>query len=197
MRRFHYFLASSLAIALPLTNVWAQDSRPTDIVDSIQPSIVRKNRDGSGTTWFHPRGCLIPGPKGNVAFMTLQSIAGSDYFGPVHWSASTDHAKTWSAPEKVPGLGRMPFKDDIEQGVCDVVPEYHAKTYTVLAMGHTVNYKQGRFFTPQPPRWPVYVVRNADGTWTDRKKLQWDDPRGADIYTAGCAQRVTLPSGDL
>jgi hypothetical protein len=91
----------------------------------------------------------------------------------------------------------MPAKDSIEQGVCDVVPEYHAKTNTILAMGHTVNYKNGKFFTPQPRRWPVYVIRSADGTWSERKKLEWDDPRGADIYTAGCAQRVTLSDGDI
>lgn len=30
-----------------------------DVIDTIGPSIVHANRDGKGTTWFHPRGCLV------------------------------------------------------------------------------------------------------------------------------------------
>jgi hypothetical protein len=129
--------------------------------------------------------------------MTLQEIGGSDYFGPVHWSESGDLGATWSDPEPTPSLGRRPGRDDFEEGVCDVVPDYHPPTRTVLALGHNVFYRDGRFPGQQPPRWPVYAVRSPEGTWSDSKRLEWDDPRGAFIYTNNCGQRVTLPDGDI
>ena len=49
----------------------------------------------------------------------------------------------------------------------------------------------------QPSRCPVYAVRRPDGSWSQAKKLDWDDPRGAFIYTNNCGQRVTLPTGDI
>ena len=147
-----------------------------------------------GTTWFHPRGCTLP--DGTVLW-TLQSITGSDHFGPVHYMTSSDRGKTWTEPKPIPALGHKTMPDGTIAGVCDVVPEYHPPTGTVLAMGHSVNYQNGRFFRDQPPRFPIYVVRNKDGVWGDARKLEWDDPRTAFIYTAGCAQRLTLPGGDI
>ncbi len=40
-------------------------------------------------------------------------------------------------------------------------------------------------------------VRDKDGKWSGSKKLIWDDPRAAYIYSGGCAQRYTLPDGDI
>ena len=168
----------------------AQAGGTRDVIDTITPSIVHANRDGKGTTWFHPRGCLIPTPKGPLAFLTMQEIAGSDYFGPPHWSESRDQAKTWSEPKPVPGLGNGPFQEGIQQGVCDVVPEYHAKTDTVLAVGYRAYYKDGKHYAPQRPLYPVYFVRQPDGYWTAPQKLLWDDPRFAVLLSAGCGQRV-------
>lgn len=175
----------------------AQGDGPRDVIDSIEPSIVHKNRDGNGTTWFHPRGCLVPTPEGTVALLTMQEITGSDYYGPVHWSVSRDQAKTWSQPKPIPGLGRVPGKDGLEIGVADVVPEYHPQTKTVLALGYIVYYKDGKKQTAARPLYPVYFTRQADGTWTAPQKLVWDDPRCADLLSAGCGQRLTLPYGDV
>jgi hypothetical protein len=167
-----------------------------DLVQSIEKVVLRRGRDGSGPTWFHPRACLVPGEKGPVAFMTLQTIAGSDYFGPVHWMTSSDLGRTWKDPEPVPALGRVKREDGWEEGVCDVVPEFHPLTGTVLAMGHSVNYRGPQFEREQPPRWPVYAVWR-DGRWGERQTLAWDDPRGSLIYTNNCGQRVVLPGGDI
>jgi hypothetical protein len=78
-----------------------------------------------------------------------------------------------------------------------MVPEYHAPTGTVLAMGHDVFYRDGKLIREQPPRHTVYVVRSADGSWSPLRRLTWDDPRGRYIYTCNCAQRVNLPGGDV
>jgi hypothetical protein len=165
---------------------------------TIEKVVVRRGRDGSGPTWFHPRACVLPGRAGapDTVFMTLQTIGGSDYFGPLHWMETVDRGRTWSEPREVPPLGRVPAADGAEEGVCDVVPEWHAATRSVLALGHNVFYRGPKFSADQPPRRPVYAVFR-DGRWGPRRALQWDDPRGAQIYTNNCGQRVTLPSGDI
>jgi len=183
--------AGALACALP-TRAAETPSR----IAKIEKITLRRGRDGSGPTWFHPRACMVPGTGGSLAFMTLQTIAGSDYFGPVHWMTSRDLGQTWTDPQPVPPLGRVKRSDGWDEGVCDVVPEYHAKTGTVLAIGHSVNYRGPRFETNQPPRWPIYAVWR-DGTWGERRKLEWDDPRGKFIYTNNCGQRVVLENGDI
>lgn len=172
------------------------------LIASITKETLWRNRDGKGQTWFHPRACMIPDENGRpVAMMTLQGIGGSDYFGQVHWSTSSDMGKTWSDPEPIAALGRDPVpgrEDDLRAAVCDVVPQYHSLTKSVLAMGHVVFYK-GDYFArkEQLSRYPVYVTRDQDGIWSGRKVLPWDDPRRSNIYSNGCGQRVVLPDGDV
>jgi len=171
-----------------------------DHIKSIERITIHKWDDGK-VTWFLPRTTVVPSSKGvgkgAKILMTLQEIGGSDYYGPVKWRESSDLGKSWSEIRDVPGWGRLKLDDGVEQAVSDVVPEYHPKTKTVLAIGQTLFYKDGRFFTDQPPRHVVYLVRDAAGDWSTPKKLIWDDPRGSRIYVAGCAERVTLPNGDI
>ncbi|MCA9214218.1 MAG: sulfatase-like hydrolase/transferase, partial [Planctomycetales bacterium] len=179
-------------------------SRPPDdsLITAITKQTLWKNRDGKSRTWFHPRVCMMPGDEGQpVALMNLQEIGGSDYFGTVHWSMSNDLGRTWSDPSPIQALGRDPVAgrdDGLKAGVCDVTPQYHPQTGTVLALGHVVFYK-GEYFArnEQLARYPVYVTRTKDGSWSERKILQWDDPRGAHIYSNNCGQRVVLPTGDI
>ncbi len=205
LNRREFLTTGALAVAVA-SSAPAEPTRDTresrgmngpELIASIEKETLRRGRDGSGPTWFHPRACMVPGDGTPIALMTLQEIGGSDYFGPVHWSESRDLGATWSDPEPIPALGRKPAPDDFEEGVCDVVPAYHPPTGTILALGHNVFYRDGRFPRQQPPRWPVYAVRSAAGVWSDSKRLEWDDPRGALIYTNNCGQRVTLPDGDI
>jgi hypothetical protein len=165
-------------------------------IDGVERVVIFPGRQG-GLTWFHPRPCMIPAPGGNTALMTLQSIGGSDVFGPVHWTTSTDLARTWSRPEPIPGLGRRALGERWEEGTCDVVPEFHPPSRSVLAVGHNVYYKDGVLARPQRRRWPVYVVRSPDGRWSEPRRLEWDDPRATEIYTCGCSQRVVKEDGDI
>jgi len=180
-----------------LPSVALADER-AGLVKNIRRSIVFPGRDKvEQTAWFHARACPMPTPAGPLALMTAQRTSGSDYFHPVCWTVSKDLGQTWSRPRPIPGMGRRPAGQGVQVGVCDVVPEFHPQTHTVLAMGHNVFYKKGRFFRPQPPRWPVYTVRDAQGNWSSPTKLAWNDPRGSQIYTCGSSQRVTLSDGDL
>ena len=172
------------------------------LIAEISKETLWRNRDGKQRTWFHPRACMLPGEEGKpVALMTLQEIGGSDYFGQVHWSRSEDLGKSWTDPQPIAALGRerIPGRDDaLRAAVCDVTPQYHPQTDTVIALGHVVFYK-GQYFArrEQLPRYPVYVTRDKDGIWSQRKILQWEDPRGAFIYSNNCGQRVILPNGDV
>jgi len=195
MKRLYFLLLSAFAIVI-FSPSFADD---TDLVASISKETIFRNRDGKGVTWFHPRPCLIPGKKPTI-LMNLQPIGGSDYFGPVHWMQSDDFGETWTTPEKIPALNRdpVPGREKLEAGVCDVVPQYHPKTGKVISMGHVVFYDGPRFSRDvQLARYPVYAVREKNGTWSGRKILKWDDPRGAFIYTNNCGQRVNMPNGDV
>ncbi|WP_201767086.1 sialidase family protein [Novipirellula maiorica] len=194
------FLGSiSAAAALIPSLSLASESR--SLIQSITPETLRRNRDGQSETWFHPRACMVPrGDGSSFALMTMQWIRGSDYFGPVHWTRSDDQGTTWSDPEPIDALGRVPVPehDGLMAGVCDVVPEYHAMSNTVLAMGHVVFYRGERFSSrEQLSRYPVYTVRRSNGTWSERKILHWDDPRGSFIYTNNCGQRTVNADGDI
>ncbi len=179
------------------------DVPAAELVKSVSVQVLHQNLEGgNGQTWFHPKACVIPGKDGgpHIALMTKQIIGGSDYFGPVHWSTSLDQGKTWSEPTLIPAFDRKPVvgHEGLMAGVCDVVPEYHAATDTVLALGHVVFYRGPRFSgNDQLARYPVYSVRRSDGTWSERRILEWKDPRGAFIYSNNCGQRWTLPNGDI
>ncbi|MCB1224414.1 MAG: exo-alpha-sialidase [Verrucomicrobiales bacterium] len=187
MNRRHFLQQASAAAVLSTQPTLARSaSRPV-----ITKEILLRGRGGAGPTWFHPRACRLP--DGRV-FLTLQTIGGSDYFGPVHLMLSDDLGHTWTTPEPVPPLGWVEQADGSNEGVCDVVPEWHAPTGTVLAFGHNVYYSGPKFSRDQPPRWPIYAVWK-DGAWGPRRKLEWDDPRGAYIYSNNCGQKVHRPDG--
>ena len=159
------------------------------------------NGRNSDITWFHPKVGFMPGRTPDqppVAVMCCQSITGSDVFGQVHESLSSDLGKTWSPPEPIPSLGRHDLESPgWEEGVCDFVPDWHMKTGRLLGIGHNVYYENGVLANPQRKRYPAYAVRQPDGAWSGVHKLEWNDPRMTEIYTSGCAQRVTLDSGDI
>ncbi len=186
LSRRHFIQGSSLALLHPHTR--AADS---PLIESIEKIVLSAPSVEKGT-WFHPRVCKV----GKKVLMTLQPIKGSDYFGPVHWTLSDDVGKTWSEFAPAPPLGWVPLPDGGNEGVCDVTPEFHPQTGSVLALGHNVFYKTTSFHRDQPPRWPVYAVWK-DGAWGPRQKLVWDDPRGSYIYSNNCGQRVVLPDGDV
>ena len=193
------FVGQSLAGMSLLTSgvsLLAQEKPRSSLIKSIEPEVLFNGRTGNDR-WFHPRACVVPGETGNSVLMTMQSISGSDVFGPVHWTISEDEGQTWSDPQLIPGLGRQEFNEDLEVGVCDVTPQFHPQTNTTIAMGHNVYYRNNVLARPQLSRWPVYTIRNAAGEWSMPRKLDWDDPRGAFIYTCNCGQRLVLDNGDL
>ena len=175
------------------------EGAPKGVIATIERSVIWNGRK-AGKSWFHPRACLIPSAGGiekPVVFMTLQEVTGSDVFGPVHWTMTTDLGQTWREPEPIPAFARGDVEGGLQEGVCDVVPQFHPPTGVVLAMGHNVYYKAGKLTKPQEDRFPVYAIRTPDGHWTERKRLKWDDSRGSGIYTCGCGERLLMDNGDV
>jgi hypothetical protein len=127
----------------------------------------------------------------------MQRIRGSDVFGPVYWTQSTDNGTSWSHPVKVPGLGRRKVDKKLVEGFCDFVPEYHHKTKSVLVLGWNVFYHDGVLTKPDSDRHPVYTVRSSNGQWLEPKILEWNNSDVPTLYTANCAQRITLSDGDI
>lgn len=198
-RRFLQQQSALLSFGLGACQNWLQADETKG--DALVASVAREiliNGTETGQSWFHPRCCMVPHGAGSRVFMTLQTITGSDYYQAVHSMTSDDKGHSWTAPTLVPGLGRVERDGGVEEGVCDVVPQWHAPTRSVLAMGHNVYYRGGRLTQPSAERWPTYSVLNEEGTWaTQRARLQWDDSRASAMYSCGCGQREVLPNGDL
>lgn len=167
------------------------------MIKNIEQQVIWNGRE-TGNTWFHPRGARLP--EGNV-LMTCQDITGSDNFGQAHWSKTVDEGIHWSDPEPIAAFQRKAVGNGFEEGVCDVVPEYHPASGKVLLMGHNVFYKEDKLFPGAPQghrgRHSVYCVGDENGNWGKRHELEWDDPRTTESCMCGCAQRYTLENGDV
>jgi hypothetical protein len=98
------------------------------------------------------------------------------------------------------------LEDGLFEGVCDVVPEYHAPTESTLCIGHNVYYEKATYQTdhnklkitkPYHDRHPVYITRKPDGSWTEARQLEYDFDEVNSMYTTGAAQRITYNNGDV
>ena len=166
------------------------------MIKNIKREIIWNGRKNGGT-WFHPRAGKLP--DGSV-LMTCQDIHGSDNFGQAHWSKTVDNGAHWSEPQPIPAFERKQIGSGFEEGVCDVVPEYHAPTGKVLLMGHNVFYKDDAHCLAVPEGWrhhSVYCVGCGNGNWSERRDLEWDNPDAMGFCSCGCAQRFTLENGDV
>jgi hypothetical protein len=140
---------------------------------------------------------MFPQTDGLKCLMTFQTIRGSDVFGPVHWSISSDQGYTWSRAVPIPAFGRRELADGLQEGVCDVVPEYHPHTDTILAIGHNVYCRNEALTKPDHDRYPIYTVRSRHGDWSARASLPWPGRMAPAMHTCGCAQRLVLDDGRI
>ncbi|EDY21813.1 hypothetical protein CfE428DRAFT_1059 [Chthoniobacter flavus Ellin428] len=107
--RRRFLEVTGLALAGHATQARAAEGPLIELIEKV----VLSAPEVKGGAWFHPRACMV----GKRAFMTLQAITGSDYFGPLHWTTSDDLGKTWSEFLPVPPLGWEPEGEGAKRSV--------------------------------------------------------------------------------
>ncbi len=164
----------------------------------IQLDKLSDGFDGK-TCWVHPRAGAIPGATPSVV-LTMQKLrlTGSDVFYALNEMRTDNLGQTWTGPvEHGATLGRRPESDGGEVGVCDFWPKWHAKTGTLLGIGHTVRYV-GDHIPKERTRETAYSIYDPNArTWTPWTTLAMPDRTTFHNAGAGCTQRVDLPNGDI
>jgi hypothetical protein len=178
-------------------------------MESITMSLTIKtkvlNHDLAGNNYFQPRPTILPD---NTLVMTLQTIGGSDYFGPVQITSSKDNGNSWEKPQYISTLGWKPVENELTEGVCDVVPDYNPTKGKLLAIGHSVYYKDDHLFDTcgdfkqekgglKIQRHSTYSVCNKNGKWSGRKRIYWEEFKDCSVTMCGCAQKIILPDGKI
>jgi len=164
----------------------------------VQLDVVSEGYDGK-TCWFHPRAGAIPGRSPTVVLaMQRWLLAHSDVFEALHSCYTTDLGKTWSPPvEHADTLGRHPEPGGVVVGICDFTPKWHARTKTLLGIGHTVRYLNDKLIAvrSRETAWSTYDP--ARKTWTPWQVLEM--PKTEKFWNAGAGsvQRIDLKNGDI
>jgi hypothetical protein len=168
----------------------------------IKLAVPREEFDGT-FCWFHPRAAAIPGAGKDgrsAVILTLQKhlLPGDDYYSGLFVMRSDDLGATWTNPDPRPELGWRTEPGDVTWAVCDVTPGWHAPTGKLLAIGHTVRYKNGRLADLPRARETAYAVYDPKtGIWSTWDLLKM--PEGDKFFSsgAGCAQWIVEPDGTL
>ncbi len=171
----------------------------------IQLDVISEGYDRE-TEWFQPRIGIIPPHKGEdpVAVLTVTKarLWGSDIFTAVRQFRSEDLGRSWQGPVVHDTLDRRALVDGTEVCPCDLTPAWHAPTGRLLMTGHTAVYRGGErgglIVDNSHPRDIVYSASDPEGrSWVEWRTLEPPDRDGCFWISAGCAQRVDLPDGDI
>lgn len=194
---------SQLILLLLITfNAAAQNKgngrKPAPPDYTIQLDVVSSGFDGI-SCWFHPRAGILPGSTPTVV-LTMQKwiVKRSDVFLPLWGTYTTDMGKTWSKiSEHAGSLGRRTEPDQVEAGISDFTPKWHAQSGKLLGTGHTVRYRDNHLIR-NGSRQTIYSIYDPEShSWSPWQTLKMpDDPK---FYSsgAGSTQRVDLPNGDI
>ncbi|MFK7779250.1 MAG: sialidase family protein, partial [Gimesia sp.] len=171
----------------------------------IKLSTAIKGYDGK-TCWVHARAGAIPvGAPGNqqenpIVVMTMQKLllSGSDIFYALNSMRTDNLGKTWNGPLEQKNLSRHKLPDGGEVVVSDFWPQWHAKSKTLLGIGHTVRYYDNRIVHKKNIRVTSYATYDPEkNLWSNWKSLKL--PKGPEFASsgAGSVQRYDLPNGDI
>jgi hypothetical protein len=174
---------------------------PAESPFSIQLDIAHEGYDET-YCWFQPRAAAIPRKTGEeppIVIMTLQKhLESSDFYSGLYTMRSDDLGQTWSPPQEQPALGWRSLPDDITLGICDFVPGWHAPSGRLLAIGHTVRYRNRVLMASPQPRELAYAVYDPEmDQWDPWRMLEFPDQEKFWSAGAGCAQWVIKDDGTL
>ena len=168
----------------------------------IQLDTITRGYD-QATCWVQAAAGTIPGAGDNgvpAVVMTMQKLLlrGSDVFYALNEMRTDDMGATWSGPVEHATLARRQEPGGIEVVICSATPMWHASSRKLLNTGHCARYL-GDALMPDPrPCEPTYTVYDAEArSWSQWAALDLpDEPRWFSA-SAGSAQRVDLPDGDI
>lgn len=151
--------------------------------------------------FFHPAVCRTK----DGLLMTLQTFDGAgDTYGPVQCCLSTDQGQSWSAIENVEPLRTTVLPSGIREGIADVRPFYHLHTESVIAIGCNTFYgekkqvlEDANFDKDKYRQYPVYAIRDAAGSWSERKRLFHPFFAEKKNWRVASAQLEILADGDV
>lgn len=192
----HHSLAGLVAVVLALP--WNTHSAEAAPDFRVQLDTIHKGYDGK-TCWVHPRAGAIPGETSKVV-LTMQKLmlSGSDVFFALNEMRTDDLGKSWSDPvEHGKTLGRRTEPDGVIVATCDFTPKWHARTGTLLGIGHTVRYQNERVIAERDRETAFSVYDPKARTWTPWATVDMPDKAKFQNAGAGCVQRVDLPDGDI
>jgi hypothetical protein len=164
----------------------------------LQLDTLHRGYDGR-TCWVHPRAGAIPGAPPKVV-LTMQKLllTGSDVFFALNEMRSDDLGRSWHGPiEHGATLGRRDEPGGVIVAVCDFWPKWHARTGTLLGIGHTVRYRNDRVIAERDRETAYATYDPQSRAWTPWTTLVMPDPVKFQSAGAGCVQRVDLPDGDI
>lgn len=201
----YFLLAMTLALGAgpdPLPGPHAIHGT-ADLSYRIDLKTVIEDFDGE-SCWFHARGGVIPStdpaqPDPTVV-ITMQRwfVNVSDYFSGLSFVQSSDRGQLWSPVVTPESLAWRQEDPKTTVGVCDFTPGWHAPTGTLLGLGHTVRYQDGKLMRDPRPRETAYSVFNAkDQQWSDWKTVAM--PEVPEFFNSGngCGQWLVDGNGDL
>lgn len=170
---------------------------------TIDPQTVIDEFDGKAC-WFHPRAGIIPSsdpqqPDPTVV-ITMQKwfVDVSDYFSGLSFVQSSDLGRSWSDPVTPDTLAWREEDDSTTVGVCDFTPGWHPQTGTLLGLGHTVRYQDGKLMADPRPRETAYSVFDAaNKLWSDWRIVEMPETPEFFNNGNGCGQWLVDENGDL
>ena len=165
---------------------------------NIELQTIRSGYDRK-TCWVHARPGIIPGnPVTGVITTQKLRLSGDDVFYAINSMHSIDGGKSWSEPAPQETLARRDVGNNIEEGICDFWPTWHAASGTLLGTGHTVRYINDHQQPPPRERNTAYSTYDAKRhQWNEWKKLQLPENLNFQGEGAGCTQRVDLADGTI
>jgi len=150
--------------------------------------------------WFHPYLTAVPAAGGQppaVILLTQKHLNADDHYSGSYVLRSDDLGRTWRGPAEIPALGWW-RQGQLHVSVASLVPNWHAPTGRVLAIGHSCLYDDGGRIIDQAGATRVYytVYDPAADAWTSLQALDEPAP-GCHGAAAGCDQWLIESDGTV
>ena len=151
--------------------------------------------------WFHPYLAAVPGAGQNgqpaVMMLTQKHLVADDHYTGSYLLRTDDLGQTWTGPTLLPAL-QWREEGELHRSVASLVPNWHAATGRLLAIGHSCVYdKQGRIIDRPGAHWVYYTVYNPEADVWSKWAPLGEPGEGYHGSASGCSQWMIEPDGTI